>query len=177
MTTTIIFSLLIFIFIVVICFFYFRHKWRKELGYRKNKRAGYGYIYWYRGGCEPSNLLLVKCGRTNNLMQRMRAAKTSNPFGIQLLAAIRVKSDVYAEKFIHDKFNSTRLYTNIVNLKLFMYWILTGARKQQRLKMRKVIEKQVKKNEWFFYFPMIFYMICVKDYKLTKEYKDKLNER
>lgn len=85
------------------------------------------------------NLPFVKIGRTNNMKQRMRSAKTSNPFGIWLLGVVRVKSDVYAEKFIHDKFKRFRISN---------------------------------KNEWFWYLPVCFFMWCVMDYKLTKEYKE-----
>lgn len=133
--------ILIILSIMSLSFFYFRHKWRNELFYRKISRRNYGFIYFYRGKWELTNLLLVKIGRTNNIEKRISASKTSNPFGIWLLGVIRVQNDVYAETLIHRKFQKWRIS---------------------------------KKNEWFFYPAIMFYMWCVIDRKLTKHYKERI---
>ena len=86
-----------------------RNRWRQEIGFRKNNRSGYGYVYFYRGAWELNNLPFVKIGRTNNIKKRLAASKTSNPFGIWLLAVVRVKDDVSAESLIHKKFSKWRI--------------------------------------------------------------------
>ena len=132
--------------VIIILFFTYifikkRKQYRKEIKYRKRNRSKVGHIYFYRGKGELMNLPLVKIGRTNNMKQRMSSAKTSNPFGIWLLAVVRVKDDVYAESFIHKKFARWRLS---------------------------------KKNEWFWFLPVAFYMYCIRDGKLTKKYRELL---
>lgn len=101
--------LVIFYLVLLILRFYFRRKYRSEIGYRNRYRKNYGFIYFYQGKWELSNFFLIKIGRTNNMKQRMSAAKTSNPFGIKLLGCLVVQNDVYAETFIHKKFAKNRI--------------------------------------------------------------------
>ena len=86
----------------------------------------------------------MKIGRTNNVLKRMDAARTSNPHGINLMAVVRVKDDVQAESFIHKKFEKYRL----------------------------------PRNEWFGFRPSVYwYMLTVKDKKLTREFQKELERK
>jgi hypothetical protein len=51
----------------------------------------------------------VKIGRTNNLLRRLKSARTSvSAKGLHIYGVMMVKDDVFAEKFIHDKFAHLR---------------------------------------------------------------------
>lgn len=123
----IILSLLIILKITLIL--YLRFHYCKVLQKKLKYRTGYGYIYFYRGKYELSNLPLVKIGRTNSMKQRMSAAKTSNPFGIDLLGVLIVKNDVIAETYIHNKFKLFRVNKNnewfwFLPVAFFMYCVI-----------------------------------------------------
>ena len=80
---------------------------RADVEYRRRKHQTYGYIYFYRGKGE--SYLNVKIGRTNNLLNRLRSARTSvSAKGLHIYGVMMVKDDVFAEHFIHDKFAHLR---------------------------------------------------------------------
>jgi hypothetical protein len=118
---------------------HYRNKYRTEIGYVSSIRKGYGFIYWYQGRFEISNLLLVKIGRTNNLQKRMSAAKTSNPFGIRLIGCVSVRNDVLAETYLHRKFGKYRINKGnewfFYHPKLLFYlWCINDSKLLQRYK-------------------------------------------
>lgn len=136
---------ILIIILLVVLFIYLkqlRNDFRNQIGYKNSERGKSGYIYFYRGKFEITNLFLVKIGRTNNMKQRMSAAKTSNPFGVHLMGCVRVKNDVFAESFIHSRFKRYRLNN----------WGITDD------------------NEWFFAPPIWFYIWLVNDEKLRRRY-------
>lgn len=96
---------------------------RKQIVYRH--RSG-GYLYFVRGRRE--NPLYIKIGRTNRILRRSKEAKTYiSPHGVYILGVCRVRSDVYAERWVFERFSKERLdtsnewfYTSI-RLIIFMY--------------------------------------------------------
>lgn len=66
-----------------------------------------GYIYYFRGKREP--IWLVKIGRSNDPIARLRAHRTANPYGVHILAVFRTRDDVKAETFLHDLFDRERI--------------------------------------------------------------------
>lgn len=109
--------------------------WRKQIG---ATTKGRGYIYVFRGRYEW--FWWVKIGRAKDVYQRMNQHKTgASPFGIEVIAVIRVRNDVAAETFIHQLFKSEHVVT------------------------------ETNGSEWFWYsIRMIIYFLLVKDYRLTK---------
>lgn len=102
------------LFIIIVSFLILAVNWkakcysdRYDVQYRRRKHQTYGYIYFYRGKGE--SYLNVKIGRTNNLLSRLRSARTSgSPKGLYILGVMMVKDDVQAEHFIHTKFAHLR---------------------------------------------------------------------
>ena len=102
------------LFILIISFLIWRVNFiakrfqdRADIQYRRRKHHTYGYIYFYRGKGE--SYLNVKIGRTNNLLSRLKSARTSSsPKGLYIIGVMMVKDDVQAEHFIHQKFAHLR---------------------------------------------------------------------
>lgn len=97
---------------------------RYQIGYRKQLRSDYGYIYFYRGKGE--NPFYVKIGRTNSWSNRLKSARTSvSHQGLHIYGIVLVKDPVKAEKFVHDKFKNQRLTKKnewfILSLGLWLY--------------------------------------------------------
>lgn len=100
--------IIVSVFIMSVNWFASQYSDRADIQYRKQNRPEYGYIYFYRGRGE--NPFWVKIGRTNNWNNRLKSARTSvSPKGLHIYGVLRVKDDVFAEKFIHDKYASQRV--------------------------------------------------------------------
>lgn len=61
-----------------------------------------GYIYIFRGRGEDPRL--VKIGHAKDAVGRLKAHRTANPHGIDLIAVIPAKDRIAAERFIHKLF-------------------------------------------------------------------------
>lgn len=53
--------------------------------------------------------MLVKVGRSVDVVSRLKAHRTANPFGIKVLAVMCVADDVEAETWLHRHFKHVRL--------------------------------------------------------------------
>jgi hypothetical protein len=113
-----------------------RKKWRSEIKADFKGRKG-GYIYFFYGRWELP--FFVKIGRAIDVDQRMRQHKTSaSPFGVYVVAVVKVKNDRQAEHLIHTKF------------------------------ARWHIDTPTNGDEWYYFSPAIwFYALLVQDYPLT----------
>lgn len=101
------FFLIVSFLILVVNFKAKRFQDRADIQYRRRKRPEYGYIYFYRGKGE--SYLNVKIGRTNNLLIRLKSARTSvSAKGLHIYGVMMVKDDKQAEYFIHQKFAHLR---------------------------------------------------------------------
>lgn len=86
----------------------FKRQVRSEVGWTKASRGKrVGYIYFFRGASEP--FWMVKIGRTNNPVRRLKAHRTANPHGILVLAVFKTKDDVKAERILHETFAGSRM--------------------------------------------------------------------
>lgn len=115
-----------------------RALWRKEIG---ASTKGKGYIYVFRGRYEW--FWWVKIGRAKDVYQRMSQHKTgASPFGIEVIAVIKVRNDVKAETLIHQMFDPEHIVT------------------------------ETNGSEWYWYsIRMIAYFLLVMDYALTNQVK------
>lgn len=115
-----------------------RALWRKEIG---AKSKGKRYIYVFRGRYEW--FWLVKIGKAKDIYQRMSQHKTAgSPFGIHVIAVIKVTNEHKAEDVVHARFDAEH-FKNATN-----------------------------GREWYWYsIRMIAYFLIVKDYALTKQVK------
>lgn len=105
--------------------------WKIEVGYAKRRPRG--YIYYFRG----TNKLLVKIGRTKNLLSRLRSHRTANPYGIVVLGVVPVYDDVEAEKAIHSMFSVQRVSRRNEWFYLSpLLWIFIRATSDQALTYR-----------------------------------------
>lgn len=101
------FFLIVSFLIVRVNYLAMRYQDRADIQYRRRNHPSYGYIYFYRGKGE--SYLNVKIGRTNNLLSRLRSARTSSsPKGLYIIGVLMVKDDKQAEYFIHQKFAHLR---------------------------------------------------------------------
>lgn len=119
-----------------------RKQWRKEIKADYTGRKG-GYIYWFVGRWELP--FFVKIGRAIDVDQRMRQHKTgASPFGVYVLAVVKVKNDRFAETLIHNKFAKYH------------------------------IDTPTNGDEWYWYAPAVwFYALLVQDYPLTNATRKK----
>ena len=87
----------------------------------------------------------VKIGRAKDVYQRMSQHKTAaSPFGVLVLAVVKVKNDRVAEHIIHNRFDKEHIKT------------------------------ETNGDEWFWLTPRIWlYMWLIRDEKLTAEVKGK----
>jgi hypothetical protein len=65
-----------------------------------------GYIYVFRGRGEDKRL--VKIGHAKDAVGRLKAHRTANPHGIDLLYVIPAKDRIAAERYIHNRFKAYR---------------------------------------------------------------------
>lgn len=102
-----------------------------------------GYIYFFMGRWELP--FFVKIGRAKDVYQRMQQHKTSaSPFGVLVLAVVKVKNDRTAEAIIHKRFE------------------------------KEHIKNDTNGDEWYFLSPRIWlYMWLIADRELTKEVRQK----
>jgi hypothetical protein len=100
---------------------------------------GRGYIYVFRG--RYGHFFWVKIGRANNVYRRMKEHRTSaSPFGVEIIAVIKVRNDKAAEAYIQDLFDFEHLKT------------------------------ETNGDEWYWYSPrMMEYFHIVKDKRLTRQ--------
>jgi hypothetical protein len=119
-----------------------RKKWRSEIKADPKTRKG-GYIYFFFGRWELP--FFIKIGRAIDVDQRMRQHKTSaSPFGVYVVAVVKVKNDRFAETFIHKKF------------------------------ARWHIDTPTNGDEWYWFAPAIWlYALLIQDYPLTKTTRKK----
>lgn len=107
-------SVVIFIWVVVLILWL----WFKRVEYVNSVRRDFkpfqhcrsasrrGYIYVFRGRHEDPRL--IKIGHTKDLRGRLKAHRTANPHGIDLLAVIPAKDRIAAETYIHRRFADHR---------------------------------------------------------------------
>lgn len=86
-----------------------------------------GYIYFFRGRHE--NPFIVKIGRAVNASQRMKAHRTANPHGVDVLCVFKTEDDRAAEAFLHKEFAEHRIASDnewfglSLKLLLWMAWL------------------------------------------------------
>ena len=113
--------------------------YRKEIGATPKSR---NYIYVFRGKWE--NPLWVKIGETNNIYRRLKEHRTAaSPFGLEVIAVVKVRNSEKAESIIHSRFSKERIQT------------YTGT------------------EWFWYSFRIVCYFLLVKDYHITKTVKEK----
>lgn len=100
---------------------------REIIGYCKGRPKG--YIYFFTGD-DPT---VVKIGRTNNLLSRLRAHRTALPNGIVVLGVVPVWDDVWAEGYIHRKYAEQRKSKRAewFYLTLSLRWYINAVRDEE----------------------------------------------
>ena len=81
--------------------------WKCEEIMRHNRIATSGYIYAIQ--LIHGHRTLVKIGRSIDPIKRIRALRTSAPYGIKVLGVIPVLNDVASEAYIHKRFKHLRI--------------------------------------------------------------------
>lgn len=84
------------------------------------------YIYFFTSRGE--NPLLVKIGRTNNYIVRLKAHKTANPYGLRVLGIVAVLDDRRAERFLHCKFRKNCIAREWFRLDLLLWLTILAIR-------------------------------------------------
>lgn len=95
---------------------------------KRVRRAG--YIYFFRGAREA--IWQVKIGRSVNPVQRLKAHRTANPYGIVVLAVFKTRNDVLAERMLHRLFARNRINRHnewfTMSIDLWLYMVLLRDR-------------------------------------------------
>lgn len=118
-------ALVIVISLLIVRGFIWSRKMRHEIRMVSASGRHGGYIYFFRGRGEA--FWRVKIGRAIDPVARLKAHKTANPYGVEVLAVMRVADDVMAERRIHDRFASSRIqrewFTLTLDLWLYMWLV------------------------------------------------------
>ncbi len=83
------------------------YTWREEQIMAHRRIVTSGYIYFIQQ--QAGNKLLVKIGRSNDPIRRLRQLRTSVPYGITVLGIMPTMDDVRSEKMIHQRFKHLRV--------------------------------------------------------------------
>lgn len=82
-------------------------EWRQANIMGHHRLFATGYIYFVRQTQGRQNL--VKIGRSNDPIRRIRALRTSVPGGLHVMGILPTMDDVASEKMIHQRFKDLRL--------------------------------------------------------------------
>ena len=96
------------------CYRNFRTTSRIMVDRRTHKRKGaYGFIYFYQ--IRFLFLPVIKIGRATTVEERLKAQRTSLPFGMTVKGVVMVRNAVMAETYVHTKFKKLRIYNDRKN--------------------------------------------------------------
>jgi hypothetical protein len=84
---------------------YYAYKYEVVMAHRRVVTSGYIYFVQLQSG----NRLLVKIGRSVDPIKRIRALRTSAPYGIKVLGIMPTMNDVNSERIIHQRFATSRI--------------------------------------------------------------------
>jgi hypothetical protein len=103
-------SILLLVSLVALCVVYAWgrfHVWRFDTVMAHRRVVTSGYIYFIQ--LQSGNRLLVKIGRSVDPIKRIRALRTSAPYGIKVLGIMPTMNDVNSERIIHQRFATSRI--------------------------------------------------------------------